>query len=70
MVELCRNPRLKADVMLELETVAERAGLQRFEKVSAGRVARTKEITRASHLEYMVLNMGIQMRSRRIHSVL
>ncbi|CAM9837072.1 unnamed protein product [Ectocarpus sp. 6 AP-2014] len=35
MVELCRNPGLKADVMLELETVAERAGLQRFEKVRA-----------------------------------
>lgn len=47
MVELCRNPRLKADVMLELETVAERAGLQRFEKVSAGRDARTQEITGA-----------------------
>ena len=31
--EMCRNPRLKADVMQELETVSERAGLQRFEKV-------------------------------------
>eukprot|EP00752_Nemacystus_decipiens_P010605 g9443.t1 len=35
VAELCRNPRLKADVMQELDTVAERAGLQRFEKVRA-----------------------------------
>lgn len=31
--ELCRNLRLKADITQELETVAERAGLQNFEKV-------------------------------------
>lgn len=49
MVELCRNPRLKADVMLELDTIAERAGLQRFEKVSGGRVAFTEEMTGGSH---------------------
>ncbi|CAN0331492.1 unnamed protein product, partial [Hapterophycus canaliculatus] len=33
--ELCRNLRLKADIAQELETVAERAGLQNFEKVRA-----------------------------------
>lgn len=32
MAELCENPGLKADIMGELETVAERARLQRFEK--------------------------------------
>ncbi|CAM9575702.1 unnamed protein product [Laminaria digitata] len=35
LAEMCRNPRLKADVMQEVETVSERAGLQRFEKVRA-----------------------------------
>lgn len=33
IAELCGNPRLKSDVMQELDTVAERAGLQRFERV-------------------------------------
>ena len=53
---LCRDPRLKAEVMEELHTIAERSKLQRFEEVRT--LAHYKSAvhgTRTTHELYIIL---------------